>query len=102
MNGRDLINQVITKHLLAFLGVAVISISAGIFFTQYFPNWWPLPFIGFIGVWLWSFGRAVCCPHCKASVMGLWSLPNAGKFLLSKKIKYCPFCGARFDDTIAR
>jgi len=102
MNGRDFINQVIAKHLLALAGFGITSIVVGMFFEQHLPRWWPLPLIGLLGMWLWNFGRAACCPHCEASVMGLWSLPNAGKIRLSNKVKYCPFCGISFDDPIAR
>ena len=67
--------------------------------TQQFELLAFLPFFG-VAVCILCLYYAVRCPKCHNAVAYLTYLPGGGIFRLSKKVKFCPFCGVAFDNQI--
>ena len=55
-----------------------------------------LPFLGFAGCMLYTiFG--IRCSVCRGRISQLVYLPGGGIFRLSRRVKFCPFCGVDLD-----
>jgi len=98
MTVRDYLNKKIVRvyiiMLICFVLFAVLIIferPAGL--TALLPI---TPFIGFVACIVYlNFG--IRCPDCKNPVAYLSFMSFGGYFCISKKIRFCPFCGIEMD-----
>jgi len=91
MSNRDYLNRrilpVFLLMLLCFVGFAAASFAASSF------PWLPfVPFVGF-GACILYLHYGVRCPQCRRPIALLTMLPHGGYLRLSKRVRYCPFCG---------
>lgn len=86
-------------YLIAFAGILlqVVMVATCIEDVNGFP-----PFYVFIGAIIYivamlSMMFVIKCPICKEN-LGLVLVSTGSPFAISKKIKYCPYCGTRMDE----
>lgn len=97
MNVRSVINSGKRKiSLVAYSGVALFFV--GILLSPVTPYMFTLALIGFgltfVSV-VYSF-FAIPCPRCKTA-WGYVAMYSGGLFSISKKIRFCPYCGVDID-----
>jgi len=101
MKIRDKLNSQLRWGFLALLLSWIFIVTTMALFGEKIPEYVPViafaPFLGTI-IYL-TFG--ICCPKCKSRIGHVigYSI-DIFTFGLSKKIKFCPYCGVSFDSEI--
>ncbi len=107
MTARAIIDKRLRKTMMAMFG------GFAVFFIGMIVHFWtnasgpPIPSLVGFGVSFVSIIYALLgirCPHCK-TILGYIAMYKGvfipdSIFSMSKKIKYCPFCGVSFDTEI--
>jgi len=61
-----------------------------------------LGIIGFAGVFItliYAYYKGIRCPKCE-NAWGFLAMQTGGPFSLSKKLRFCPFCGVSLDSDL--
>ena len=61
-----------------------------------------LGILGFAGAFItliYTYYNGIRCPKCE-NAWGLLAMQTGGPFSLSKKLRFCPFCGANLDSDL--
>ena len=103
MTIRSQINAVRRKTLV-FTWSAFLLFIIGLFLSQAYPVFISIGVLGFLGfmsgVFFLLFG--IRCPQCKGQIGYAIIWPPGRLFTISKKIKFCPFCGVDIDSEIQK
>lgn len=79
--------------------ILLLGLALGVFGSIIKPDKFPLfPLVGFL-IPFFVFGLLffkMKCPNCKNNI-GYVVMYYGGPFALSKKVKFCPFCGVDID-----
>jgi hypothetical protein len=100
MNVRSIINKDKRRlSLVAYLGVALFFV--GVLLSPIARHMFTLALVGvgltFVSV-VYAF-FSISCPRCNAT-WGYVAMYSGGMLSISKKIKFCPYCGVDIDSDI--
>jgi hypothetical protein len=84
--------------LYSFMAVFIIGVLLG----YIHPTLIILCILGFAGVFvtlIYTYYKGIRCPKCD-NAWGFLAMQTGGPFSLSKKLKFCPFCGVNLDSNL--
>lgn len=100
MKIRDVINKKKRRGILISYGGFAIMLAEFVraALTDTAPVFALLAFPFFIGGMLYSMFWVIC-PSCKGT-MGFMAMYSGGPFSISKKFRFCPYCGVDLDSEV--